>query len=40
MMLKAMKLNDYANKIETSVFKVMKEGKHLTGDLGGKAKTS
>jgi isocitrate dehydrogenase (NAD+) len=24
MMLKAMKLNDYANKIETSVFKVMK----------------
>lgn len=40
MMLKAMKLNDYANKIETSVYKVMKEGKHLTGDLGGKAKTS
>ncbi len=40
MMLKAMKLNDYANKIETSVFKVMRQGKHLTGDLGGKAKTS
>ena len=40
MMLKAMKLNDYANKIETSVFKVMRQGKHLTGDLGGKTKTS
>ena len=40
MMLKAMGLRDHANAIETSIFKVIKEGKHLTGDLGGKAKTT
>lgn len=40
MMLKSMKLNKYATAIENSVFKVMREGKHLTGDLGGKAKTT
>ena len=40
MMLKAMGMREYANAIETSIFKVMKEGKHLTGDLGGKAKTT
>ena len=40
MILKAMGLRDHANAIETSIFKVMKEGKHLTGDLGGKAKTT
>jgi isocitrate dehydrogenase (NAD+) len=40
MMLKSMKLNSYAKKIETSVFKVMRERKHMTVDLGGKAKTT
>lgn len=40
MMLKAMKLHNQANCIEKSVFKVMREGKWLTGDLGGKAKTT
>lgn len=40
MMLKNMGLESYGNKIEASVFKVMKEGKYLTGDLGGKAKTT
>lgn len=40
MMLKSMKLNNYATSIENAVFRVMREGKWLTGDLGGKAKTS
>jgi isocitrate dehydrogenase (NAD+) len=40
MMLKAMDLRGYATAIENSVFKVMREGKYLTGDLGGKAKTT
>ena len=40
MMLKNMGLNKFGEAIETSIFKVMKEGKHLTGDLGGKAKTT
>jgi isocitrate dehydrogenase (NAD+) len=40
MMLKSMKLNMYANSIEKAVFRVMREGKWLTGDLGGKAKTT
>lgn len=40
MMLKSMKLNSYASRIENSVFKVMRERKHMTGDLGGKAKTT
>lgn len=40
MMLKNMGLSKYGDAIETSIFKVMKEGKHLTGDLGGKAKTT
>jgi isocitrate dehydrogenase (NAD+) len=40
MMLKSMKLHKYANSIENSIFRVMREGKWLTGDLGGKAKTS
>ena len=40
MMLKNMGLKTYGDKIEASVFKVMKEGKYLTGDLGGKAKTT
>lgn len=40
MMLKSMDLAEYANRIETSALKVIKEGKYLTGDVGGKAKTS
>lgn len=40
MMLKSMKLNKYATSIENSVFKVVRERKCLTGDLGGKAKTT
>lgn len=40
MMLKAMGMRDFGNAIEDSVFKVMREGKYLTGDLGGKAKTT
>jgi isocitrate dehydrogenase (NAD+) len=40
MMLKSMKLNKYATSIENSVFKVMRERNYLTGDLGGKAKTT
>lgn len=40
MMLRSMKLNNYANAIENSIYKVMREGKWLTGDLGGKAKTT
>ncbi len=40
MMLKSMKLHKYATAIQNSVFKVMRERKYLTGDLGGKAKTT
>lgn len=40
MMLKSMKLNNYANAIEKAVFKVFEEGKWLTGDVGGHAKTT
>jgi isocitrate dehydrogenase (NAD+) len=40
MMLKSMKLNHFADSIENAVFRVMREGKWLTGDLGGKAKTT
>lgn len=39
MMLRHMGLNEYADKIETAIFKTLAEGKALTGDLGGKAKT-
>ncbi|RAL66302.1 hypothetical protein DID88_005972 [Monilinia fructigena] len=39
MMLRHMGLNDHAKKIETAIFDVLAEGKTLTGDLGGKAKT-
>jgi len=39
MMLRHMGLNDHAAKIEASIFKVVAEGKMITGDLGGKAKT-
>ena len=40
MMLKNMGLRMYGEKIENSVMKVMKEGRWITGDLGGKAKTT
>ncbi|EAS31357.3 isocitrate dehydrogenase, NAD-dependent [Coccidioides immitis RS] len=39
MMLRHMGLNDHAKKIETAIFETLAEGKTLTGDLGGKAKT-
>ncbi|KAF3480064.1 isocitrate dehydrogenase [Arthroderma uncinatum] len=39
MMLRHMGLTDDANKIEAAIFKTLSEGKALTGDLGGKAKT-
>lgn len=40
MMLKNMGLKEYGDNIESAVFKVMAEGKWLTGDVGGKAKTT
>ena len=40
MMLRYMNLYDHAKKIEDSVFAVIKEGKTLTGDLGGRSKCS
>jgi len=39
MMLQHMGLNQYADKIQTAIFKVLAEGKTITGDLGGKSKT-
>jgi isocitrate dehydrogenase (NAD+) len=39
MMLRHMGLTDHAVKIEAAIFKVLSEGKTITGDLGGKAKT-
>jgi isocitrate dehydrogenase (NAD+) len=35
-----MQLNPYADKIEKACFAVIKEGTHLTGDLGGTGKCS
>ncbi|XP_053611434.1 probable isocitrate dehydrogenase [NAD] subunit alpha, mitochondrial isoform X2 [Plodia interpunctella] len=40
MMLRHLNLHDHANKIEAACFKVLKEGKVLTGDLGGKSTCS
>lgn len=40
MMLQYMKMNDYATKIERACLDTIKDGKTLTGDLGGKAKCS
>lgn len=40
MMLRHMGLTDYAVKIEAAIFKVLAEGKTITGDLGGNAKTA
>ncbi|KAL2171998.1 hypothetical protein VTG60DRAFT_735 [Thermothelomyces hinnuleus] len=39
MMLRHMGLNEYADRIEKATFDTLAEGKALTGDLGGKAKT-
>jgi isocitrate dehydrogenase (NAD+) len=39
MMLRHMSLNEYADKIERAIFATLADGKYLTGDLGGKAKT-
>lgn len=40
MMLQHMGLTQYADRIEKAIFKVLAEGKTITGDLGGKAKTA
>jgi isocitrate dehydrogenase (NAD+) len=40
MMLRHMGLNEYADRIEKAAFATLAEGKALTGDLGGKAKTN
>jgi isocitrate dehydrogenase (NAD+) len=40
MMLRHMGLGTHAEKIQAACFAVIKEGKYLTGDLGGKAKCS
>jgi isocitrate dehydrogenase (NAD+) len=40
MMLRYMELPDHAKKIEKACFDTIKEGKALTGDLGGKGKCS
>lgn len=40
MMLRHLKFNDHADKIEAACFAVIKEAKYLTGDLGGKGKCS
>jgi isocitrate dehydrogenase (NAD+) len=40
MMLQHMGLNDHASQIQKAIFKVIAEGKTITGDLGGKAKTA
>lgn len=40
MMLRHMNFVDHGNKIEQACYSVIREGKYLTGDLGGKAKCS
>ncbi|KXL42799.1 hypothetical protein M433DRAFT_136265 [Acidomyces richmondensis BFW] len=40
MMLQHMGLNEHAEKIQSAIFKTLAEGKTITGDLGGKAKTA
>jgi len=39
MMLQHMGLYQHADKIQSAIFKTLAEGKTITGDLGGKAKT-
>lgn len=40
MMLRHMQLTAQADAIQAACFSVIKDGKYLTGDLGGKAKCS
>ncbi|OJD15868.1 isocitrate dehydrogenase [NAD] subunit 2, mitochondrial [Emergomyces pasteurianus Ep9510] len=40
MMLQHMGLHQHADKIQNAIFATLAEGKSLTGDLGGKAKTN
>jgi isocitrate dehydrogenase (NAD+) len=40
MMLRYMNMNDYADKIEKGCLDTIRDGKTLTGDLGGKSKCS
>ncbi|OLL25189.1 Isocitrate dehydrogenase [NAD] subunit 2, mitochondrial [Neolecta irregularis DAH-3] len=40
MMLRYMDLGSFADKIENAAFDTLKEGKHITGDLGGTASTT
>ncbi len=40
MMLRHMGLAGHADRIQAAIFKVLAEGKTITGDLGGKAKTT
>ncbi|CAG9116646.1 unnamed protein product [Plutella xylostella] len=40
MMLRYLKMEDFANRIEGACFKVLSEGRVLTEDLGGKSKCS
>ncbi|OJD27523.1 isocitrate dehydrogenase, NAD-dependent [Blastomyces percursus] len=40
MMLQHMGLNQHADKIQNAIFATLAEGKSLTGDLGGNAKTN
>ncbi|KAF8655259.1 hypothetical protein AX16_003161 [Volvariella volvacea WC 439] len=40
MMLRHMRLNEYADKIENAALSTIAEGKTITGDLGGKATTT
>lgn len=40
MMLRYMKLNEYADKIERACLETIKEGTKLTGDLAGNATCS
>ncbi|KAK6439554.1 NAD-dependent isocitrate dehydrogenase [Oleoguttula sp. CCFEE 5521] len=39
MMLQHMGLTEHADRIQAAIFKTLAEGKTITGDLGGKAKT-
>ena len=39
MMLQHMGLTEHAEKIQAAIFKTLKQGKVITGDLGGKSKT-
>jgi isocitrate dehydrogenase (NAD+) len=35
-----MDLGNYATRIESAVLKTIRDGQHITGDLGGKASTT